>query len=224
MRHEREKPLVLLADDDAFMAKLAGAALSAAGIDVVFAVDGNEALEKFTQLRPDAILLDVMMPEVDGFAACRRIRDQKNGVNIPILMMTALDDVASVDCAYECGATDFVTKPVSYTLLAHRVRYLLRSNEAFLNVRASAKNLVRAQRLARLVQWELDVVTQVFSWAEGSRDVFPGLEGTAPVKRALLDWVHPKDRARVEEALAQGTSHRLEYRLVLPSGEERIVY
>ena len=223
-RDSREKPLVLLVDDDAMMRLLAESSLEQGGFDVVCAEGGAEALALFEERRPDAVLLDVMMPEIDGFEVCSRIRKLAAGTTVPVLMMTALDDLLSIERAYEQGATDFVTKPISYNLLAHRVRYLLRSSKAFLEVRQSARRFARAQRLARLVQWELDPETKSFRWSEGSRDVFSGLQGEAHLRYSLLRWVHPKDRARVEDALGRAEAHRLEYRLVLASGEERVVH
>ncbi|MCP4407637.1 MAG: response regulator, partial [Gammaproteobacteria bacterium] len=69
------------------------------------------------------ILLDVMMPEMDGFTMCAELRKLADGKHVPVLMMTGLDDVDSVNHAYAAGATDFIPKPVNYTLLVHRVRY-----------------------------------------------------------------------------------------------------
>ena len=224
MLDSREKPLVLLVDDDEMMRVLGAAALEDANIDVVMAAGGEEALKMFEEVRPDAVLLDVMMPDLDGFAVCARLRALPSGGSVPVLMMTALDDLSSIDRAYEQGATDFVTKPISYNLLSHRVRYLLRSSRAFHDVRQAARRFARAQRLARLVQWEMDPSTKSFRWSDGSRDVFAGLQGEAHIRYSLLRWVHPKDRARVEDALGQTTSHHLEYRLVLANGEERIVH
>jgi diguanylate cyclase (GGDEF)-like protein len=225
MPHEiRTRPLVLLVDDDEMMRMIASASLSDGELDVICAEGGAEALDLFVERRPDIILLDVMMPDVDGFTVCSRIRTMPGGSAVPILMMTALDDVASIDRAYECGATDFVTKPISYGLLAHRVRYLLRSSRAFMDIREGARSLARAQRLARLVQWELDLETQVFQWSETSSDVFNGLEGAGDLHYTLLQWVHPKDRTSVADVLLRGEAHHVEYRLMLPSGEERFVH
>ena len=220
----RSRRLVLLVDDDEILRTIASASLSDSDLDVICAEGGEEALALYAERRPDVILLDVMMPSVDGFTVCSRIRTMPGGAAVPILMMTALDDIASIDRAYEVGATDFVTKPISYGLLAHRVRYLLRSSRAFIEIREGARSLARAQRLAHLVQWELDVETQIFTWSDTSSDVFNGLEGAGDVRYALLRWVHPKDRTNVEDRLARGEAHHVEYRLVLPTGEERFVH
>lgn len=223
-RDGRVRPLVLLVDDDEMMRMIASASLSDGDLEVICAEGGEEALELFAQRRPDVVLLDVMMPDLDGFVVCSRIRTMPRGAAVPVLMMTALDDVSSIDRAYDCGATDFVTKPLNYGLLAHRVRYLVRSSRAFIDIREGARSLARAQRLARLVQWELDLETHIFHWSDASGDVFNGLEGAGNVRYSLLQWVHPKDRTHVEDVLTRGDAHHVEYRLILPNGEERFVH
>ncbi|MDB4942026.1 MAG: response receiver sensor diguanylate cyclase/phosphodiesterase [Labilithrix sp.] len=87
-----------------------------------------------------------------------------------------------------------------------------------------ARSLERAQRLARLVQWRFDPDARTFRWFRGSAVIFRGLEGEGPLWDTLLRWVHPLDRARVEEGFRRGVSHDLEYRLILPDGEERVVH
>jgi signal transduction histidine kinase len=83
------------------------------------------------------VLLDVMMPEMDGFTTCHRLRRLPGGEHIPVLMATGLDDITSINRAYEAGATDFITKPITWPLLSHRVRYMLRASRAFEQVRSS---------------------------------------------------------------------------------------
>lgn len=220
----RSRPLVLLVDADDAMRTNGTAALQEVDLDVICAAGSAQALVLCAVRRPDVVLLDVRMPDVEGSSVCAQIRQMGGGASIPILMMTAHDDLASIERAYDCGATDFVTKPIGYGLLAHRVRYLLRSSRAFIDIREGARSLARAQRLARLVQWELDLDTQVFTWSETSSDVFNGLEGAGDLSESLLRWVHPKDRTNVADALARGEAHHVEYRLVLPTGEERFVH
>ena len=114
---------VLVADDDASVRTFIRTALEQIGLKVGEASNGAEALQQFEALRPDIIVLDVMMPVMDGYVACSRLRGSVHGSCLPILMMTGLDDVAA---AYEHGATDFITKPLNLTILSHRVRYMLR--------------------------------------------------------------------------------------------------
>jgi signal transduction histidine kinase/DNA-binding response OmpR family regulator len=126
----REHPLALVVDDEEFSRICAKRSLENAGFSVEQAGNGIQALLQFDRLRPDIVLLDVMMEEMDGFTACAEIRKRGEGQKTPILMMTSLDDVASINRAYEVGATDFVTKPINWTVLSHRVRNLLRTCRA----------------------------------------------------------------------------------------------
>ena len=118
---------VLVVDDDAVARLMAREALEQAGVTVLEAANGLEAVQRCSENGPDIVLLDVMMPELDGFQACARIRELPGGHDIAILMMTGLDDLDSINRAYEVGATDFVTKPINYLLLTYRLRYMLRA-------------------------------------------------------------------------------------------------
>lgn len=129
---QRRAPLVLIADDDMSMRILARAALEQEGYAVEEAENGEEVLVFLRSAAvPDLILLDVLMPVMDGFTACRHLRTMPGGANVPVIMMTGLDDTESINRAYEAGATDFITKPVNWLILGHRVRYILRAGRTF---------------------------------------------------------------------------------------------
>ncbi len=125
---------VLIVDDDLPARMLMRASLQKGGFRVLEAQNGIEAVDQFNNNRPDAILMDVMMPELDGFGACRAIRNCEGGLHIPILMVTGLEDIESINLAYDSGATDFITKPINWTLLNYRVKYMLRATQAFFDV------------------------------------------------------------------------------------------
>ena len=129
-KNEEDKPLILVADDDITVRMIAIECLEQSGYAVVEAENGREAVEVFQKLRPQAVMLDVLMPEINGYEACRRIRALPGSENLPILMMTALEDPDSIHAAYEAGASEFTTKPVNWTIEAHRLRSMLRAAEA----------------------------------------------------------------------------------------------
>jgi diguanylate cyclase (GGDEF)-like protein len=225
MSDSLERALILVVDDDKMMRLLVSEVLLREGFDVVEAVDGPSALALYQDREPDAVLLDVMMPGLDGYEVCRRIRCLLDTRSVPILMMTGRDDVESIDAAYDAGATDFVPKPVPYSLLPHRVRYLLRVSQALRREREAGERLARAQRAARLVQWEHVLADGSFHWSEEVTEIFGiARNDGVPGVNALLRWVHPEDVATVKQALASFTPHRLDYRMVLPDGRERIVH
>ena len=119
-------PIVVVADDDVSTRYLMVSMLSSEGFSVVEASNGQEAVDAFIKHRPDAILMDVEMPGMNGYQACSLIRQSEGGSDLPIVMVTGLDDSDSVNRAYEIGATDFVAKPINWSLIGHRLRYILR--------------------------------------------------------------------------------------------------
>ena len=118
---------VLIADDDEINLLLLRETLEGAGFEVVAASDGAEALNLAALDRFDAALLDVQMPNVDGHEVCRRLRAAEATRHLPIVMITGRDDPASIEKTYEAGATDFIAKPVNWTLIPHRLVYILRN-------------------------------------------------------------------------------------------------
>ena len=119
---QREQPVVLIVDDDMTVRLLARESLEQAGLSVEEAEDGTQALSTFERLQPDLVLLDVYMPGMDGFRVCEALRKLPGGEATPVLMVTGADDIDSINCAYEVGATDFAIKPVNWLILQHRVR------------------------------------------------------------------------------------------------------
>lgn len=149
MREQRgTPPLILVVDDDPGTRLLAAASLRQAGYSTQEAGDGDEGVSAYERFRPDLVLLDVVMPRMDGFLVCSEIRRLPGGDRVPILMMTGLDDRSSIHRAYEVGATDFVTKPIQWVVLGYRVGYLLRAGRAFLDL---ARNEEKTRALLRAI-------------------------------------------------------------------------
>ncbi|MFQ5609291.1 MAG: response regulator, partial [Woeseiaceae bacterium] len=133
--------IVLVVDDDPTLRMLVRATLEKSGFHVEDARDGEEALRKFIQHQPAIILMDVEMPKLNGYETCKRIRADAVGAHIPILMVTGLEDIESVNRAYSAGATDFLAKPINWSLIGHRVQYALRASRTYHELRTSeAKN------------------------------------------------------------------------------------
>jgi diguanylate cyclase len=132
---------IIVIDDDAMIRLLVAKTLQAAGMQTTEAASGEEGLRIFKERGDvDAVLLDVMMPNgMDGFNVCSELRKQPGGEHIPVLMMTGLDDLESINHAFEVGATDFITKPINIVLLGHRVRYMLRASN-------TTKRLIESER------------------------------------------------------------------------------
>jgi putative two-component system response regulator len=122
----KEKPKVLVVDDEERNRRLMEAMLLPLGYEVILACDGEEALEKVREIPPDVILLDIMMPKMDGFEVARQLKTREDSKIIPIVMVTALREVEDRIKALEMGADDFLTKPVEQTELRARVNSLLK--------------------------------------------------------------------------------------------------
>jgi diguanylate cyclase (GGDEF)-like protein len=145
-----EQPKVLLVDDDEVNLMLTAIALRDRGFAITEAVSGERALQMLVDWSPDIIVLDAMMPGLDGFATCRELRQMPGFENMPVLMLTGLDDDASITRAYQVGATDFMVKSTQWSLLSGRLRYLLRASRTRMELERSTAKLARAQDLARM--------------------------------------------------------------------------
>lgn len=123
-------PTVLVVDDDPGTRFLVTESLYPHGFTVKEAATGEQALTLYPSVKPDLVLLDVNMPGIDGFETCLKIRNRRDGRDVPILVITGRDDSASIDAAYSAGASDFIVKPINWPVLIHHVRYMLRAGKA----------------------------------------------------------------------------------------------
>ena len=145
-----EQPRVLLVDDDEVNLLLTSIALRERGFAITEASSGEQAIAILADWLPDVVVLDALMPGLDGFQTCRELRVLPGFESLPVLMLTGLDDDASITRAYEAGATDFFVKSTQWSLLAGRLRYLLRAARTRIELERSKSRLARAQDLARM--------------------------------------------------------------------------
>lgn len=123
------KRKILLVDDDPLIQRIVTQSLTASGYQVEATASGRTAITTVQKDPPDLILLDVMMPEMDGYEVCRRLRQEPQGVSVPIVMLTAMDETESVVKGFRSGADDYVTKPFEIDELVMRVEAHLRRTE-----------------------------------------------------------------------------------------------
>jgi len=124
---------ILVVDDDPTARVLMRVALQKTGFEVRLAADGTDALRQFSEDSFDLVMLDVDMPDMSGMAVCAALR-VRSGQHLPIVMVTGMDDVVSVETAYEAGATDFIAKPINMALIGHRAHYLVRAAHALVSL------------------------------------------------------------------------------------------
>jgi signal transduction histidine kinase len=139
-----DKGLILIVDDDDMLRAIMRAELEEDGYTVIEAADGKEAAEICTGQVPDLLIVDVVMPRMNGFELCQMLRSRPATAFVPILMATGLDDGASIARAYDVGATDFIAKPLAWVVLIHRVRYMLRAGRAIAALRENQDHLLQA--------------------------------------------------------------------------------
>ena len=223
-----EQPRVLLVDDDEVNLLLTSIALRERGFAITEATSGEAALVALSHGLPDVVVLDALMPGLDGFETCRELRALSGCESLPVLMLTGLDDDASITRAYEAGATDFFVKSTQWSLLAGRLRYLLRAARVRAELERSKSRLARAQDLARMgsFDWRRGAGGPVFS-VEGLR-VF-GLGPTDTLAfRPLLRMLPADDRSGLVAVLHEVIRHSTVLATDLPAtlrdGRQRIVH
>jgi signal transduction histidine kinase len=135
---------ILVVDDDPVVCEVMRTTLQNDGYAVIDASDGIEGCRLYQEHHPDLLLVDLMMPRMDGYELCRELRNRPDAACVPILVVTTLDDLASIARAYDAGATDFMSKPSDWAILNYRVRYILRAEE----LRRNQEHLVAAKEVA----------------------------------------------------------------------------
>jgi diguanylate cyclase (GGDEF)-like protein/PAS domain S-box-containing protein len=202
------KVLILIVDDERFMRVTFQDLLEKAGFMTAVAADGASAICSCMQMQPDLILLDLIMPGKDGFETCQEIRNIQACRYTPILMVTGLGDAASINRAFEAGATDFITKPVNPDLLGHRLRYMLRASRNMKQLAENEARLANAQQIAHLGNWEWDPVSGTL-W--GSEETFRilGMEKSTSVAnfQGFLSAVYPPDREIAAAAMVNASEN-----------------
>lgn len=145
-------PLILIADDDKITRMVLRQALEQEGYQVVEAIDGESCLAIFSRLRPDVVLLDAIMPIMDGFVCCARLQQLQGATQTPVLMITGLEDQDSVDQAFTAGAVDYITKPIHWAVLRQRVRRLIQQVRLYRQLEEANSKLQRLATVDGLTQ------------------------------------------------------------------------
>ncbi len=219
-------PTVLFVDDDPMQRLMAIESLTPSGFTVATAEDGDNGLQLLDEMTPDLVVLAGSNPR-DGVKTCESFRSAGCSADLPIVIAAGLDDAEAINQAYCAGATDFIIAPIQFPLLAHRIRYLIRSARVLRDLRRTQDQLAAAQRIAKLGHWSIDPgATRVRLSSEAARILGRGNRPCEVDWEEFLDEVHDEDRHRVRRALTElapsETTLRLEHRLA-GSNNEAIV-
>jgi DNA-binding response OmpR family regulator len=192
---------ILVADDDPTTLTLLQQVLASDGYQVDMAGSGEEALLWFQASIPDLVLLDVVMPGINGFVTCERLRLLDPHHDVPVVMLTGADDVETVDRAFAAGATDFLSKPFQWRLLLQRVRYAMRAGRLNRELRLNRSREATARRIAKLNFFHWDLASDTLSWSD---DTMPltGVVAASPVHvQTLVDLVIVAERQQAHHTI-----------------------
>ncbi len=218
-------PLALVVDDEPSLRIYMGASLKKAGFRVLEADSGQAALDLFVSEPPDLVLLDLMMPGLDGFDTCRAIRQLPAGRYTPILMVTGSDDNDSIERAFDAGANDFVSKPINWAILGHKGKYLLRAGRAFKELDRNRSRLAKTQELAKLGNWQIELASDRFHCSSKACRLLGLQEAGSPSFADFLSPIMASKRDAVQEEIDKAVHSRknlaLNYPVILPDGTQK---
>ena len=194
------KSVILIVDDTETGREILEALLQSPAYQLAFAANGSEALTQAEALTPDLILLDVMMPVMDGFEVCRRLRANRRLAEIPIILVTALDDRSSRIQGIEAGADDFVTKPFDHAELRARVRTITRLNRyrRLLDERARFEWVVEQADDGYVMLGRRNEV--LYANQSARRLLAFGVETNFPTEDGFLHYIRQRFRCEPKEA------------------------
>ncbi|MDX2369656.1 MAG: response regulator, partial [Colwellia sp.] len=215
---------ILIVDDDEMIRILLRQALSKESYTIYEAENAANAMSLCEKYHPDVVLLDVNLPDLSGFEVCKFIRKSTYGEDIPVVMITGMDDTHSIEQAYEYGATDFIIKPINWYLIRHHIRYVIRTSNQFEALRKSERKLEHAQKIARLGYWELNIKKDYLSFSQ-QLTTFLGISCSHFEYGLdyLLKLIHPSERLYVKSVINQaqvdGKKFHIDTRLLLANDQ-----
>ncbi len=221
-------PRILVVDDDVTFLLIAQKVMEKSGFIVSTCTSGEDALEVFHEIEPDLVLLDINLPGMRGTEVCRELRRTMDGSVLPILLVTAGGDQDAIASGYDAGATDFLTKPLDWTLFSHRANYLVEAGRGLSELRYNRASLATAQRIAKLGSFTYEADASESLWSSELYSIL-GLDPKHdPASKELFsELIHPDDQEHVasiiEQSLRNDKGFSVEHRLLLRSGEIRHV-
>ena len=151
-KNQKQTPTVLVVDDNQQNLELLLAYLEEIDCKTIAATNGADAIDITNNTPPDLLLLDVMMPKMSGFEVCRRLKQQQNTADIPIIMVTALGEMGDIEKAISCGTDDFLSKPVNKWELVTRVKTMLKLKHLTDKLERTLAYLSEVETQAQMVQ------------------------------------------------------------------------
>lgn len=220
---------ILVIDDDPTLRLIAEKKLVQYGYEVLTAATGESGIQQTLEQSPDLILLDYELHDMTGVDVCNHLRKQIVSVDKPILFIAGKDDYQSIENAFQAGATDFSSKPLNWSILVYRIQYMLRAHEINLSLLSSETRLTKAQKIAKIANWEYSLADQSFQWSDTIYDLLEisrqrekriGLDGF--IKR-IPDEEAAGVRRAIEQCLNNNISFELEHKVMIGEGNQKII-
>jgi len=214
---------VLIVDDDNVTRLTIKKILQKSGYNIADVDSGEKAIDYCIRNLPDLVLLDLMMPDLDGYETCKALRGIADYNRLPIIILTGLDDLESIDKAFNAGSTDFITKPINWPLLTQRVRYSLRTRELFHELIKSKKKLTRAHNIARIGYWEMDLKSNMVSLFDETRHLL-GLQQEHYNMDDLMLHINDIDANKIRDCIhhtiKSGNPYKIDHSFINDDGIE----
>jgi diguanylate cyclase (GGDEF)-like protein len=225
----RKKPLLLVVDDELVGRIYIEKALQSEGYDVITAENGQQAYELAKQQSPNMIIMDVIMPVMDGYQSCAAIRAEEKQLKVPILMLTGLDDIESVEKSFDNGATDFIVKPVNLAIFKQRVKHGLKMWQADLDIHQQHLRQAHAYEIAKMGYWDWEMETnqlyfsdEVYAMLDLSHEEFNDTREALRARTSIDDFERIKSAS--EATIKQGVPYSIEHHVVRPDNQVQIVH
>ncbi|MBL1319738.1 MAG: EAL domain-containing protein [Methylophaga sp.] len=225
----RKTPLLLVVDDELVGRIYIEKALQSEGYDVITAENGQQAYEMAKQHLPNMIIMDVMMPVMDGYQSCVAIRAEEQQLKVPILMLTGLDDIESVEKSFDSGATDFIVKPVNLAIFKQRVRHGLNMRQADLEIYQQHIRQTHAYKIAKMGYWEWEMEAnqlyfsdEVYEMLAISREEINDTRDALRARMSIDDFQRIKSAS--EATIKQGIPYSVEHHVIRPDNQTQIVH
>ncbi|MEO1924850.1 MAG: EAL domain-containing protein [Gammaproteobacteria bacterium] len=221
---------VLVIDDDPTLRMLAESRLTKSGYQVLTAATGADGISVAIENAPDILLLDYELPDMTGVNVCRVLRNNDVKFIKPILFIAGKDDLQSIENAFQVGATDFSRKPLNWTILIYRIKYLLHAHDIYLSLLSSEERLTNAQQLTKIANWEYSPVDKNFQWSESIFDILEiNSEGSLNLCfQDFLDRIPEKElslvKDTVENCFNNYLSFQIEHTLITVKGSKKIIH
>ena len=226
---DKEKPLIMVVDDELVGRIYIENILTSEGYETITVENGQQAVTMAKQLSPSMIVMDVMMPVMDGYDACTAIRAQEGQLKVPIIMLTGLDDIESIEKSFSAGATDFIVKPINPAIFQQRVHHGLKTRETDIELYKQQLRQSHAYKVAKMGYWDWDLESGKMYWSDEVYTMFSISPGEFSNNREALRArttvdAYSKIKSAAEASIKNGVPYSIEHQVNRPDQQFQVVH